>query len=116
MVQPTVVGVGIDSRRRGTPGGEVRRRSRVPQPPSRRRRPESHGLLVGDGVHGVVSEYSTSSRAARRSWAAATSAPRGSVVVRGHSSLGVDVVVLHSTFPFPFFSSSSAFPLSASLI
>jgi hypothetical protein len=28
---------------------------------------EFHGLLVGDGVHGVVSVYSASSRAARRS-------------------------------------------------
>jgi hypothetical protein len=32
--------------------------------------PEFHGLLVGDGVHGVVSVYSASSRATRRSWAA----------------------------------------------
>jgi hypothetical protein len=47
------------------------------------------------------SAYSASSRAARRSWAAAPSAPRGSVVVRGHSSLGVDVVVLRSPFSFP---------------
>jgi hypothetical protein len=47
------------------------------------------------------SAYSASSRAARRAWAAAPSAPRGSVVVRGHSSLGVDVVVLRSPFSFP---------------
>jgi hypothetical protein len=69
--------------------------------------PEFHSLLVGDGVHGVVSAYSASSRAAWRSWAAAPSAPRGSVVVRGHSSLGVDVVVLRSPFPLP----SSLLPL-----
>jgi hypothetical protein len=37
-------------------------------------------------------------------------------VIRGHSSLGVDMVVLRSPFPFPFFSSSSAFPLFASMI
>jgi hypothetical protein len=78
--------------------------------------PEFHGLLVGDGVHGVVSAYSASSRAARRSCGVAPSAPPGRAVVHGHSSLDVDVVVLRSTFPFPFSSSSSAFPLSASLI
>jgi hypothetical protein len=77
--------------------------------------PEFHGLLVGDGVHGVVSVYSASSRAAQRSCAAAPSAPRGRAVVHDHSSLGVDVVVLRSTFPFPFSSSSYAFPLFASL-
>jgi hypothetical protein len=78
--------------------------------------PEFHILLVGDGVHGVVSAYSVPSRAVRRSWAAAPSAPRGSAVVHGHSSLGVDVVAPRSPFLFPFFSSSSTFPLSASLI
>jgi hypothetical protein len=62
--------------------------------------PEFHGLLVDDGVHGVVSAYSASSRAVRRSCAAAPSAPRGRAVVHGHSSLGVDVVVLRSAPPF----------------
>jgi hypothetical protein len=78
--------------------------------------PEFHGLRVGDGVHGVVSSYSAPSRAARRSWAAAPSAPRGSAVVHDHSSLGVDMVAPRCPFPFPFFSSSSTFPLFASPI
>jgi hypothetical protein len=78
--------------------------------------PEFHGLLVGDGVHGVVSAYSASSRAAQCSYTAAPSTARGRAVVHSHSFLDVDVVVLRSTFPFPFSSSSSAFPLSASLI
>jgi hypothetical protein len=77
--------------------------------------PEFHILPVGDDVHGVVSAYSAPSRAAWRSWAAVPSAPRGSAVVHGHSSLGVDVVAPRSPFPFPF-SSSSTFPLSTSLI
>jgi hypothetical protein len=38
-------------------------------------------LLVSDGVHGVVSLYSVSSQAARRSWTAAPSAPHGSIEV-----------------------------------
>jgi hypothetical protein len=60
VVQPAVVVVGIDSRRRGTPGGEVRRRSRVPRPPGRRRRPwcgvgvlsalSSGAALLGSGA------------------------------------------------------------------